>query len=224
MPKAKGVGDNAIAAMIQDEMDPEGSEPRDVAPTPAKQEYVVETPPAAVAPPAPSADMAALVQMLAAAMQQSGLSTAQAIKDGLADATTMAREPIPENKQDPGKSVYSHPDGDLKRARTKLRCPMYLGVYDEDGKIIPAFEYLEGTTTERERVALNRLTEGAYQVERNDAEVGIVRVQEKVDGLGQPMRLVIAAPFTWLQKEGFAQMPSLIRMLDQMLTAQTAAA
>lgn len=227
MPKVAPTSKDVIAAMIQDGMDEDGAEPRDIATTPAPVAYQPEPAPMAVAPVAPAApqmDLAALVQMLAQAMQQSGLSTAQAIKEGLADAATMAREPIPENKQDPGISVYSHPEGDLKRPRTKLRCPMYLGYYDEDGKIIPAFEYLEGTTTERERVAMNRLSQGTYTVTRNDEEVGLVRVHEQTDSLGQPVRLVIAPPFVWLQKETFAQMPSLVRMLDQMLTAQSAAA
>lgn len=135
----------------------------------------------------------------------------------------MARAPIPENQVDPGVSVYAHPLGDQKHPRTVLRCPMFLGVYDEDGKILPAFEYLEGTLTENERVGLNALQSGTFRVERNDGEVGIVRVQERTDDLGEPIRLVIAVPFLWLQKEFFQQVPSLISLLKQMSAEAVAA-
>lgn len=226
MPKATGLTPEQRKALIADQIDPE-DEPRDIAPTPAPPSYATEPVVEPVAAPsAAPPDMAALVQMLAAALQQSGANTAQAIKDGLADATTMARTPIPEGTDatNPRKSVYAHPLGDSAHPRTVLRAPMFLGVYDEDGKVIPAFEYIEGTTTERERVGLNRLTSGSYRVERNDGVEGLVRVQEKLDDLGAPIRVTVAVPFTWLQQEAFQQMPSLVRMLDQMLAAEAVAA
>lgn len=227
MAKATGVGADVRKAMLADEMNPE-ADPRDIAPTPVPPSYETPAAPASAAVPvAPAPDMAALVQILAAALNQNTTNQAQTLRDAMQDAGNAARTPIPETFKSGGYpeiSVYSHPDGDLAHPRTALRCPMFLGVYDEDGKVIPAFEYIEGTTTERERVGLNRLTNGTYRVERNDGVEGLIRVHEKLDDLGAPIRLTVAVPFTWLQKEAFQQMPSLKRMLDQMLAAETVAA
>lgn len=208
MPKVDGLDKSIRVAMLADELS-DGADPTDipivtpVTPTPA--------PPVAAAPPVASMDTAALIQLLASTLNQSGVTQAQAIKDALADATTMAREPIPENKVAPGVSVYSHPEGDLAHPRTPLRCPMFLGVYDEDGKATPAFEIFQDTSTEAERQLLNRLEPGEIRVERNDGVSAICRVVEKRDDLGQPLRLVIAVPQTWLHKDQQQAMPALVR-------------
>ena len=97
--------------------------------TPAEIPATVAQPPAAAPPPPASPDMASLVQMLAAALQQSNSGTAEAIRDGLSAQATMARHPIPETYLSggyPNQSVYSHPKGG--EFDTKLRCPMFLGV------------------------------------------------------------------------------------------------
>lgn len=200
MPKVDGLDKSIRVAMLKDELDPD-AEPRDITPAP---------PVTAPAPAAPF-DMQAFAQMLAGAIAAGGTANAETIKAALADATTMARQPIPENQIDPGISVYSHPDGDLKTPRTALRCPMFLGVYDEEGKTQPAFEIPEATSTEQERCLLNALTPGEIRVERNDGVSGICRVVEKRDDLGQATRLVIAVPQTWLHKDQQAAMPALVR-------------
>lgn len=213
MPKMDGLDKSIRIAMLKDELS-DGAEPTDIPITPAPLP-VAE--PAPLVPPAVAAmETAALIQMLAAALNQNGLAQATAIKDALASATTMARTPIPENQVDPGISVYSAPGGDQAQPRTELRCPMFLGVYDEDGKVIPAFEIFEDTCTEKERVLLNQVKPGTYRVTRNDEEEADWMVAEKIDGLGQPIRLVIAVPFTWLHKDQFQQMPSQTRFLQQL--------
>lgn len=222
MPKAKGLDANQVKAMLADEVDPQ-DEPRDIAPTPAPPAYQPEPAPVVAAPAPPAAatiDVASLVQMLAAAMQQSGQSTAQAIRDGLADATAMARAPIPENEVPLDRGVYGNPHG----PRTKLRCPMYLGVYNEHGKSTPAFEIFQDVCTEQERVLLNQLQRGDYTVMRNDEREAICKVVEEKDSLGQTTRLVIAVPNTWLSKEEQAQMPSQLRLLRQLTAPAEAAA
>lgn len=206
MPKVPGLSAEQRKALVQDQMSDDDVEPIDL---PAQA--WPSPPPTANVPVAaalPNTDAAALIQMLVQALQQSGADTAQAIRDGLASATSMAREPIPENKVAPGFSVYAHPDGDQTTERTKLRCPMFLGIYDETGKATPAFEIFHDTCTEKERVALNQVRAGAFMVERNDGRSALWRVVEQMDDLGQPVRVVIAVPATWLSKDEQAQMPA----------------
>ena len=166
----------------------------------------------------------ALIAALVTGLTQANAGTAAAIKDALSSATTMAREPIPENKQAPGISVYSHPDGDLKTPRTALKCPMFLSVYDENRKAAGAFEYHQDTLTEHERVTLNLVQPGEYWIERADGERGICLVVVQKDSLGQPIRQLIAFPQGWLATDQFAQMPNLKSLLTQLLEPQTAAA
>ena len=115
-------------------------------------------------PAAMSVDMQALVTALITGITQGNVEAAKAVRD-----------PIPENKTIAGHSVYSHPDGEA--FNTKLRCPMFLGVYDEQGKARAAFEIFEGTCTEADRVELNKLQPGVYPgIERNDGvQVDVAR-------------------------------------------------
>ncbi len=189
--------------------------------TPEAPAYVKE-PAAPAVIPAPS--MEASIAALIAALTANSAMQAGAITDALGHATKMAREQIPENKVSPGISVYSHPEGDLKRARTVLRCPMFLGVYNESGTVSPAFEYAPETLTEIERVGLNALVPGIRKdILRNDGQRALWRVAEQNDSNGNPMRMVIAVPEPWLGKDQFAQMPRLTDALHQLIAAQAAA-
>jgi hypothetical protein len=170
-------------------------------------------------PPASAAafDMQAFAALLAGAMGQSGQATAQAIREGLSDATAMARDPIPENKISPGHSVYSHADGDQKRPRTLLRCPMFLGIYDDKGEALGAFELENQTLTEWERDRLNALRPGVYAgIERNNGDLGLWRVVEKHNDNGEAQQLIVAVPPTWLSRDEFQYMPTLKNALRQM--------
>lgn len=213
MPRATGNDKTVRAAMLSDAHD--GAEPVDITPT-VTAPYAVE--PVAVAPTVPP-DMSALIQMLATALNQNGAQTAEAIKTALSEAAIMAREPIPENKVAPGVSVYSKPKGDLKDPRTALRCPMFLGVYDQEGKATAAFEIDQDTSTEVERVFLNQLRPGVVNITRNDDMTADCRIVQHTDDLGQPIRLVIAVPQTWLAKDQQAQMPGLKNLLTQLTAA-----
>ena len=217
MPKATGNDKATRTAMLSDALADEGTEPVDIAPTPVPPSYAPAVAP--VAPAAVPADMSALIQMLASALNQNGAQTAEAIKSALSEAAVMAREPIPENKVSTGVSVYSAPLGDLKQPRTVLRCPMFLGVYNEEGKSTAAFEIHEDTSTEVERVFLNQLEPGVVTITRNDDMTATCRIVQHTDDLGQPIRLVIAVPQTWLAKDQQAQMPSLKNLLTQLTAA-----
>lgn len=194
----------------------------DPSPTP-----IAEPPPPQPTPapmPAGAPDMQALIAALVTGITQANAGTADAIRDALGNAASMARDPIPENKVIPGHSVYSHPLGEAHN--TKLRCPMYLGVYDEEGKAKPAFEIYEGTCTEAERVELNKLVPGVYPgIERNDGTTATWRIVQHTDDNGIATRLIIAVPQMWLSQDQQAQMPGQPNFLRQLNTAkQTAAA
>jgi hypothetical protein len=219
--KATGNDKATRAAMLADQLADDGAEPVDIAPTPVPVSYAPETP----APPAPvvaapvAPDMAALVQMLAGAIAQSGTMNAEAFKDAMGSQSAMARNPIAETYLSggyPGKSVFSHPDGDDKHPRTELRCPMFLGIYDQKGETTPAFEIDGRACKETERVLLNQLVPGAYMVERNDGKSAKWLVVQQTDDLGEAIRLVIAIPPTWLSKAEQAQMPSQTQFLKQL--------
>lgn len=204
------------AAQMQDAND--GAEPIDLP--------VASPAPKAVTPaPAPT-DMAALVQMLAQALQSSGQQNADTIRDAMTSASAAARNPMHETYLSggyPGKSVYAHPDGDLAHPRTALRCPMFMGVYNEKGESVPAFEIFGDACTEAERVAYNALVPGVYDVERNDGVTAKWRVVQETDDLGQPIRMVVAAPMTWLKRDAQAQMPTQKSFLRQLTAAAVAA-
>jgi len=163
-------------------------------------------------PPAPPTDVNALIQALV-----------QGIQGGLSNAAAMARDPIPENKTIVGISVYSHPLGEAHN--TKLRCPMFLGVYDEEGKVKTALEIFEDTCTENERVELNKVQPGVYPgIERNDGTTAVWRVVQHTDDNGQVKRLVIAVPQMWLSQAEYQQMPGQPNFLRQLNAAMTKAA
>jgi len=217
MPKANGLTREQRQALMADSSD-DVTEPQDIAPEPVPPSYQPE--PAVLPAPVSALDPTALIQMLTAALQQSGTTTAQAIRDGLAQATTLAREPIPENKIAPGFSVYAHPLGDQAHPRTKLRCPMFLGVYDERGRAVSVFEIFQDTCTELERTQLNLLTPGSTMVTRNDGQSAFWKIVEEKDALNQVTRMIIAVPTTWLAADQQAQMPGQPQFLQQ-LTAPT---
>lgn len=226
---SKGIPPKTIRSMLQEEMgegngevDEPPNEPTPD-PEPGEPKPPVSDPPPSQPPPQPiSSDMQALVSALVTGITQAQASSADAIKDALGNAAAMARQPIPENDTIAGHSVYSHPNGEA--FNTKLRCPMYLGIYDEHGNAKPAFEIYENTCTEVERVELNKLRHGVYPgIERNDGVKATWRVVQQMDSNQQPTRLIIAVPQLWLSQEQFMLMPGQLNFLRQ-LNAQAVVA
>lgn len=214
MPKVPGMSAAERKAMLSDETS-DGAEPIDLPVKPEPSPYAPLVPDVVAAPAAAAPmDMAALVQMLASALGQSGVAQAQAIKDALGSQAALARNPIPETYTAggyPGKSVFSHPDGDLVTPRTELKCPIYMGVYNGDGKVIPVRDIDGKQCTETERVYMNALVPGIYPVTRNDGDVANWRVVEYRDDVGELMKIVIAAPQSWLAKNEYHQMPPMVQ-------------
>ncbi len=201
-------------AMIADSLDPD-AEPIDLPESAHVPDPVVVPPVVSAAVPPLGGDAAGLIAALVAALQQSNAGTADAIREGLTANAAMARNPIAEtylNGGYPAKSVFSHKDGDLAHPRTKLRCPMFLGVYTEHGQVVPAFEIYEDVCTEQERVLCNDLQPGSFDVERNDGQSAKWQIVEQKDAHGEITRLVIAVPQMWLSKDQQAQMPPMLRV------------
>jgi hypothetical protein len=219
MPKVDGLTPEQRKAQLKDQLADDGAEPIDLPPAPP----VVSVAPVAAVAPAVSTDTQALIAALVAALGQNNQATA----DAIAAAGVAGRNPIPETYLlggYPGKSVYSHPDGDDKHPRTVFRCPMYMGIRTEKGEIIPAFDIFADTCTEWERVTYNALVPGEYWVERNDGVKALWRVVEQKDDLGVPIRLVVAVPQMWLKTDAQASMPSQKSFLRQLTEAAAVAA
>lgn len=165
-----------------------------------------------------SVDVQAIVTAVVAAMAQSGVSQADAIAGALKEAVSVARQPIPEgtDASNPRKSVFN-PEGEAVAPRPGLVCPTFMGIYDDDGKIAPAFEMIEDNCTKREQELLNQVTQGEYRVERNDGVIGLVKVQVRTDLNGKPTRKILALPHGWLGRDQFAQVPTQVRLCEQVI-------
>lgn len=216
---------DARKASLKDAMD--GTE-TDV-PLQSAKTVVAEVAPAA---PALSPDVLALMQTLANALTSNQTTQAEAFQSmmaqmaaTMAEQTRLAREPIPENKVAPGVSAFN-PKGDRDFPRPDLKCPVFLGQYDDDGKIEAAYPVLEDTSTVEELTLCNQLEQGDALIERNDGEIGKVVIQARRDGSGKLNRLVIAFPYGWMSKEKQAGIPPFKKILRAIVEQQpqTAAA
>lgn len=163
----------------------------------------------------------ALATALSTALAQSGQVTAQAVQDATAEALRSARAKIPENETHPDISVYN-PDGERDHPRPGLQCEMFLGQYDEDDQVTPAFAIEGDRCTKQEQILFNQVRPGVFTVRRNDGKTGRVIVQGRRDANGDLQRLVIAVPHGWLGKDQQAQMPSQVSMAEQLIAGAAA--
>jgi hypothetical protein len=136
-------------------------------------------------------------EMIAALLKGQTVSTAEAVKA----ARTKRPESYLGDFPFPGMSHFS-PTGEKL---PPLRCESFLGYWDEDENgqltIYAGYPYVAdeyGGCTLEERTLLNNLEAGVYRAKRRDGMEGIIRVQIKHDIDGQPTRLVVAPPKTWL--------------------------
>jgi hypothetical protein len=157
-------------------------------------------------------DIQGIVAAVIAAMQANGQSQAEAIAAAMKEAANSAREPIPENKVSPGVSVFN-PLGEREHPLPPLECDTFWGVYDDDGKIAPAFEMVNLKREEIE--GLNTITQGEYLVERTDGQKGLVKVQVRKDLNGKPTRKVIAVPHGWFARDKYQHVPSVVDLTEQ---------
>lgn len=91
---------------------------------------------------------------------------------------------MPENKQSPGISVYSYPEGDYARPKAPLKCKMFWVGYEEK---------LE-TLTPIEADLLNRLEPGNYRVTKTDGSSIPFTVTAKYTNAGTLEELAVWFP------------------------------
>lgn len=172
------------------------------------------------APVAPPFDMGQFAQMLASALAQSGTEQAKVLREALTGAAEMAREPIPEIKVHPNISAFN-PEGERDHPNPGLKCEMFQGVYDDQQKIAPAFEYIQ--TTRAEQVALNAVEPGVYRVSRFDGTRGDLIVEGRRDADGTLSRMVFAFPHGWLAKDQHMYLPGPLEIARQIQEQRRAA-
>jgi hypothetical protein len=100
-------------------------------------------------------------------------------------ANAAAKAKMPENKQHPGVSVFSHPEGELKRPKAKLKCRMFLGGAP-----------IENSTIDPQEVeSLNKITPGFYRVEATNGATSIVEVRGQMNSNREVERMyIVIAP------------------------------
>jgi len=86
-------------------------------------------------------------------------------------AEAAAKQKKPENATHPGKSVYSHPEGERERPKDKLKCDMFIGSCPIEWS----------TITPAEVAALNAMTPGHYSVETADGGKKTLEVRGQRD-------------------------------------------
>ena len=129
------------------------------------------------APPAPKASTADLLAKMVELLAEIRTSpAAPSDKERLAleaerlllEQERVKRE-MPENKQAPGISVYSYPEGDLKHPKPALKCKMFWVGYELNTDTLKPVEI----------DLLNKLSAGEFRVMKSDSTVIPFRVSAK---------------------------------------------
>lgn len=176
---------------------------------------------APVSAPAPQTDVMALAQALALALNQNNQQQTDALQQILQTQLRLAQNPggrhSNSDQENPRISAFN-PKGEREFPRPGLKCHMYLGQYDDEGKIDAAYPIMEDSCTLEEQELCNQLDQGEATVERNDGKTGKAIIQARRDGAGRLNRIIVALPYGWLSKEFQAQLPSLKRMLKEIVS------
>ena len=141
--------------------------------------------------------------MTKAATKGGGLDAAmlEAMLGRVATMTAEAQDRMlhPDNREHPGISVYSYPEGDLKRPRPDLKCAMtWVG-----------YPLTTDTLRWDEIELLNRAEPGDYTFMRTDRSTDKLVIRADRDVLGQPTRL----HFEFLTAERKDTLPAMVDML-----------
>lgn len=129
--------------------------------------------------------------------------------DQIADiaANAAAKAKMPENKTHPGKSVFSHPEGEAVHPKERLKCRMYIGEAP-----------IEWSTVKPAEVAsLNNMSPGFYRVEKTDGSSAVVEVRGQVNANQQIERMWIVIPKDDPEKNAYG--PNLSYLVDQFTNA-----
>lgn len=145
------------------------------------------------------------LELTQAALQAKGADL-QANADRLALANKKAL--MPENQRHPAVSVFSHPEGDLARPRTKFRCLSFW--------LNEPLDY--DVTTEEEITLMNQLVPGEYRCMRPDGAPFKVSVKgEKDEFTGKMTKLMV-----WFETRGglHKALNSRVQMLKDIIAQQ----
>jgi hypothetical protein len=153
-----------------------------------------------------------LKELIEAGRSDTMLSAVQ-IADIAANAAAKAK--MPENKQHPGISVFSHPEGELARPKPQLKCRMFIG-----GAPIE-----RSTCDPQEIESLNKIAPGHYRVEATNGSTSVIEVKGQVNSNREIERLWIVIPAEDPNRDHFGK--RLWMLTDQFIDAnrvQTVAA
>lgn len=145
-----------------------------------------ETPDAPVAPQLSAEQFAQLLQVVASQKQTLDADALQQILASTAEISAERARKLsnPSNPQHPGKSVFSHPDGDLAMPKPPLPYQLFWNGY-------PVHKFPE-TETWSEWMALSNIPPvGSYTVLRNDASKMVVEVKAETDVDGKPTKVMV---------------------------------
>jgi len=128
-----------------------------------------------------------------------------------AKANALAQKQVlrPENETHPGISVYSYPEGDVKRPRPRLKCRMFW----------LAEEVAHDVSTAQELELFNQIQPGRYKCERPDGSPLRVDVTAEVDDVtGKPSKLTV-----WFETRGglHRTLGSRVSILKSIIEQQT---
>lgn len=163
---------------------------------------LVETPIAKVVEtPAPShltmsvSDIQAIVKTAVEAAQSGNAAIADIVTQGIAQA----RKPIPEgtDQSNPRISVFN-PLGDRDHPRPLLKCEMFLGTQDGEGKPIQrTYPFNQDDLTVHEILALNILEPGQHEIALYDGMTVSLKIVPEYDQATKALRrLVLVVPST----------------------------
>jgi hypothetical protein len=107
----------------------------------------------------------------------------------------------PDNREHPGISAYSYPEGDQARPRPELKCKMLWVDYD----------LTRDTLTATELELLNQAQPGRFRFTRTDGAQDWLEVTATADDVGSVERL----QFMFLTKERRDTLPSMVSMLRE---------
>lgn len=180
----------------------------------------VDTPKATETPVAAPAgvDPQMITQIVAAtvaALQQSGVSTADAVAQAIRDN----RKPIPENTDAEYHGIsHWHPEGNAAPRPQLVRETWRGSWHHEDRKAHPREKFDPSQLRDDEIETINALVPGEYEVERRDGNPTRLYVIDQEDAHGQPFRRILAFPSMMFQKEHKNQVPDLKSIRRQVLS------
>lgn len=150
------------------------------------------------------AALSAQVQAMTSVAAKSGgidADTLEAMLSRVATMTAAAQDRMlhPDNREHPGISAYSYPEGDLKRPRPDLKIPMtWVG-----------YPLTTDTLTWQEIDLLNRAEPGEYRFTRTDKTTDTLTIRADRDSLGGVTKLHVV----FLTSERKDTLPSMVDML-----------